>query len=287
MGWVTTAAKYSDFQRLLQRPRGTLYTIPFSHYCELARWSLDAARIRYDEVKSLPGFHMVAGASVPGPRRSGSRCATPTLVVGEDDMVIRDSHEIAKFCAKNYAQALYPMALRSDIDDDLLHFHDALGPSTRRFAYYHLFQHFDGRDAAQLGAANGVPAWQTMAVRVPGVYAAGRLAIKRGLGVNRARAARAEGHILGELDAVARRRKGKFLHGDRITLADMSFASLMLPALGVPPELMPPGVALPPPDALGEHFARQSERFRDHDAGRFALEVLSYRPRGLDRDSPW
>jgi glutathione S-transferase len=38
----------------------TLYTIPFSHYCEVARWSLEAAGEPFEEAPFLPGTHLFA-----------------------------------------------------------------------------------------------------------------------------------------------------------------------------------------------------------------------------------
>ena len=41
--------------RSIQVPH--LVTIPYSHYCELARWALDFSGIEYQEVKYSPGYH--------------------------------------------------------------------------------------------------------------------------------------------------------------------------------------------------------------------------------------
>jgi glutathione S-transferase len=36
-----------------------LHTIPFSHFCEYARWSLQRAGVEFEERASLPGLHLV------------------------------------------------------------------------------------------------------------------------------------------------------------------------------------------------------------------------------------
>lgn len=36
-----------------------LHTIPFSHYCDYARWSLQRANVDFEERASLPGLHLV------------------------------------------------------------------------------------------------------------------------------------------------------------------------------------------------------------------------------------
>ena len=39
-------------------PRARLITIPFSHYCEKARWALDYCGVPYTEDAHLPGLHI-------------------------------------------------------------------------------------------------------------------------------------------------------------------------------------------------------------------------------------
>lgn len=41
------------------RGRAQLLTIPYSHYCELGKWSLSAANIPYDEQPFAPGMHVL------------------------------------------------------------------------------------------------------------------------------------------------------------------------------------------------------------------------------------
>ena len=62
-----TTAHYTahrDLELAARTARPRLQTIAFSHYCELARWALDARGIDYDEVSHLPGF----GFRVAAPR---------------------------------------------------------------------------------------------------------------------------------------------------------------------------------------------------------------------------
>src|SRR4029079_8849515 len=60
-----------------------LITIPFSHYCEKARWALDRVGVPYEELGHLPLFHYVATY----PR--GRQRTVPLLVDG--DTIVRDS----------------------------------------------------------------------------------------------------------------------------------------------------------------------------------------------------
>src|SRR5690348_3529366 len=50
-----------------------LVTIPFSHFCEKARWALDHARVAYREEGHGPGLHRLAT------RRAGGRHTVPVL----------------------------------------------------------------------------------------------------------------------------------------------------------------------------------------------------------------
>ena len=242
--------------------------------------------------------------------RSGSPWAVPLLTLPKGGTLndrfgqpfapgtlLRDSHQIAKHAS--VGTSLYPSgsrALRDAIDADLLRFHDKVGPVTRRFAYYHLFAHIDAAGFAQLAEENGAPAWQARLLASEGVYARLKSYIAKGLGVSVDRARRAERYIDAECDLVATRlrsmreshRAGEqrcdepFLHSvclagadeaqQRPTLADLSFASLMAPVLGVPL-----GARSPPAHALGAEFVEKAERWREHPAGRYALRILERR----------
>jgi Glutathione S-transferase, N-terminal domain len=46
----------------------TLVTIPFSHFCEKARWALDHARVSFREEGHPPGLHRRAVRRVRGTR---------------------------------------------------------------------------------------------------------------------------------------------------------------------------------------------------------------------------
>ena len=234
----------------------------------------------------MPGFHVLAvmratGAWKPQVRaRAGSPWAVPLLVLPDGRTLIRDSHEIAKHAAAG--TSLYPQPLRTAIDEDLLHFHDKVGPVSRRFAYYHLFAHLDAAGFAELAAKNGAPSWQVSLLSSEAVFAKVKQYIGGGLGVNRERAARAEAYIGAELDAVAARlaRGGPHLHGAGATLADLSFASLMAPALGISTADFAAGgspLFFPPPHALGAEYAEKAAAWREHEAGRFAVELIRSR----------
>src|SRR5262245_37734876 len=106
-----------------------LITIPFSHYCEKARWALDRGGITYREEGHLPMLHWLSS------RRAGGGRTVPVLVTG--DRVIRDSTDILRWAEDAGAGGLVPddPAERAEVDRLEDWFDDVLGPHSRRWAY--------------------------------------------------------------------------------------------------------------------------------------------------------
>ena len=93
-----------------------LITIPFSHYCEKARWALDRVGIPYEERGHLPLFHYVA--TYPRARQR----TVPILIDGKT--VVRDSTDIVAWAD---AQKLnFP--LLSDFNKEVTSKYDVLNP---------------------------------------------------------------------------------------------------------------------------------------------------------------
>ncbi len=67
----------------------TLITIPFSHYCEKARWALDWCGVPYVERACLPGLHL------RHTRRIGGR-TVPALIRGDGSAHV-DSTDILRW----------------------------------------------------------------------------------------------------------------------------------------------------------------------------------------------
>lgn len=86
-----------------------LVTIPYSHYCELARWALEHSNTEFKEIKYAPGYHTKrvghlrknranrSGTSFVGQEsgvHSGRRKYAVPLVCMPDGEILRDSWEI-------------------------------------------------------------------------------------------------------------------------------------------------------------------------------------------------
>jgi glutathione S-transferase len=200
-----------------------LITIPFSHFCEKARWALDAAGVRYREEPHAPVAHLRAT------RAAGGR-TVPILVHG--DNVLRDSTEIAL-----HADSLAPperrlvpapadararvLAIEHELDE-------TLGVDARLLAYWHAL----GDDApARAFAKRMLHLRAPLAQRV--VVPLFRALIFRRYEVSREAAARAEARVRATFARLGEATSDQgYVVGDRFTLADLTFAALSAPLLG-------------------------------------------------------
>ncbi len=238
-----------------------LITIPFSHFCEKARWALDVCGVPYTEDTHVPLLHYAATL------RAGAKRTVPALIDG--DTIIPDSTPIIA-----YADARRPGTLIPDdpaVREDALGIEDALdrqlGPATRRWAY---FQLIDRRDLDQYLFA-GVPRWEAFTLRV--TRRATVAALKRSLKIDAAGAERSRAKIdeafanVGGLLGDGRR----YLLGDRFTVADLTFAALAAPVL-LPPQF---GHRLPPIDELPPRAREQVAIWQQSPPGKFAARIYA------------
>ena len=236
-----------------------LITIPFSHYCEKARWALDRCGVAVREDGHLPLLHWL-----PARRARGGR--TVPIVVTDDGAVLTDSTDIVAWADARRPGTLLPadaavraeaLALEHELDEQL-------GPATRRVGYWYLLPPSDQvRDALR----PVVPRWESAAMRVLQPVATGML--RRGLNVTADGVARSVEKIdaaFAKIDALLADGR-RYLVGGRFTVADLTFASLASPVLG-PPE-HPVGIAFDlGPEGNGRRATWQATR-----AGEFALRI--------------
>lgn len=236
-----------------------LVTIPFSHYCEKARWALDRAGLVYEEEPHLP---IVSWKAAVGAGRSRT---VPVLVT--DDDVLTDSTDILQWVQRRAPRAtLYPDDVAADVVDFEDLFDRRLGPAARRVAYFHLTK--DAGSTRALFQLN-VPRWQALASRAltPAIVAA----IKRGLKVDPDHAERSE-HTIAAVFAEVELRLAdgrRWLTGDRFTAADLTFASLASPLI-LPAALAKWGLTV---DLAPADLREAVLRYRDTRAGRFATRA--------------
>ena len=244
-----------------------LITIPFSHYCEKARWALDRAGVAYEEDGHLPIFHYLSTY------RAGAKRTVPVLIDGLT--IVRDSTDIIAWADKQRPGSLIPLAGGDDalaIEDDL---DDHFGPATRRWAY---FQLLPNRDADKFITA-GVPRWEKSLLKASRPLAVRFL--RRSLKIDEAGVERSRKNIedtfarVTEIVGDGRR----FLAGDRFTVADLTFAALASPIL-LPPEHP---VQHWPLDVFPAAARDQIQAWRETPAGQFGLRLYANERVSLSR----
>jgi len=113
-------------------PAVRLITIPFSHYCEKARWALERCGIAYEEDGHLPIFHYIANRFVGAKRTVPVVIAEGTRITDSTEIVAwADSRRPGTLLPEEPAARAEALALEDELDN-------TLGPATRRWAYYYL-----------------------------------------------------------------------------------------------------------------------------------------------------
>lgn len=233
-----------------------LVTIAVSHFCEKARWALDRAGLPYVEEAHPPLLHWMAA------RRAGGRRTTPVLVTDEGE-VLADSTDILRWVDARAKLGLYPddPALRAEVDalEDL--FDESLGPHTRRWVYSYVLA---DRALTRRVLTTNVSGASRLLYRL--TQPAVTFAMRRGLKITPASAERSRAKIdevFAKVDALLADGR-PFLAGDRFTAADLTFAALGAPAVGVE-GYGPPG--LPGMEVLPAALRAELPRYADRPAG--------------------
>lgn len=229
-----------------QKP--TLWQIDISHYSEKVRWALEHKGIDHGRRSVLPGTHIPIALAL-------TRGAQPTVPVLQlDGRSIGDSTEIIAALEAAYPEPpLYPLdaAERARAIELEEWFDENLGPHARLLPFYELIQ--EPEIFAEV-AAESVPGPLGKAKPVVGAYARAYTSIRWGANSDDGAAAAREAVIVAfdRLEQELEQGDGEFLVGDRLSVADITAASLFYPIV-VPPE-GPLDPSLPRPPAL--------ERFR-------------------------
>jgi glutathione S-transferase len=206
-------------------PRPRLLTIPFSHFCEKARWALDHAKVDYVEEGHVPGFHRIAL------RRAGStKTSVPVLVA--DGHALDDSTEILAWADARApaGRELYPkeQAARREVLALEEHFDEELGPHIRRVLYFYILPL---RKVAFGLMDQRTPAWQRIALRAASPFLL--RGMHRFMRIDARTAEESRERVFRVLDDVEARLAGgkRYLLGERFTAADLTLAALAGPAV--------------------------------------------------------
>ena len=208
-------------------PPPRLITIPFSHYCEKARWAGDHLGAPYVEEAHIPGGHFRAVNNVGGK-------TVPVLVTEAETFT--DSTEILHHFDRTVPpeKRLFPVdpGECADVSAFEESFDADLGPATRLLVYHHGLS-----DQAMLvrAVSPSLTMFQRLAFRALLVPLAPQM--RKFYRINDRSAAKAVTTIRSIFERVgAALADGReFLVGSRFTAADLTFAALAAPVL------MPPG----------------------------------------------
>jgi glutathione S-transferase len=242
----------------------TLVTIPYSHFCEKARWALDYTRVGYREEAHVPLLHKRAVLQACG--RPGS---VPVLLL-DGDGVLDDSPLIVRWADARASsdRKLVPaggrerdeaLALERHLDVDF-------APHVRRLAYFHLLG-----DRERVIALMDVwtPRLERGLARV--AYPLLRLLMQRAMRVDADGAERSRDKVRAVFDEIDHRlRDGRpYLLGERFGVADLAFAAFTSPLFMPDEHPIRPHVRVPPPAAL----VAEGRVLRERPAGRLALRM--------------
>jgi glutathione S-transferase len=243
----------------------TLITIPFSHFCEKARWALDRARVGYQEEGHVPGLHRRAVAVACG--KAGS---VPVLVL-DGAGILDDSPLIVRWADARATsdRKLLPSG-GEELDEALAlehHLDVDLAPHVRRFAYFHLLP--ARQDALRLMAVE-TPALEHLLVRA--AFPLLRGLMTRAMRIDAEGSARSRDKFRAVFDEMDRRlADGRpFLMGDRFGALDIAFASFASPLLG--PNEHPIRKGLRGAE-LPEAIQQEGRELAARPSGRFVLRM--------------
>ena len=200
-----------------------LITINISHYCEKVRWALDYLNLEYIEEHHAPPFHRIHTKKYGGK-------TVPILVTQQENFC--DSTDILKYLNTLAPEdkKLYPddLKLRSEVEELEEIFDNQLGVAARCLGYYFAIQNFWhipflwGKGASwqeKIGCLVSFP----LVIKM----------IKDTYQVNEIQKNIALENIKDIFNLVERKLAPdkKYLVGDKISAADISFAALAAPLL--------------------------------------------------------
>lgn len=238
-----------------------LITIPVSHYCEKVRWALDYLKLPYVEEPHMPPFYKLGTSKAGG-------SSVPVLVTENGNFT--DSTDILKYLDSIVAsdKKLYSTnsEQRQNIEELEELFDEKLGVAVRTWAYFYIV---DKKKVIQQKWIQGVPFYEKLLF--PVIYSPMRSLVKKAYDVNAESAAQAYEQMnnifekVNDLLADGR----NYLIGDKISVADITFASLAAPIL------QPAEHPIKSSDSqeLPAEFVSKIKKLQETAAGKFVLNL--------------
>ena len=234
-----------------------LHQFEFSHFNEKARWALDYTGVRYEKNSLLPGFHIPEMLW-----RSGQR---QLPVLEENGHLIPGSGAIIAHLEETHPEPpLYPSEPRDRQRalEIARWFDETLGPAIRRAFFHDLLADEDAVRLFTLGRTD------TAAGLYRALFPVTRNILRFDLGITEEAASADRDITAAGFERIARDvGSGGYLVGNRFSVADLTAAALLSPAV-MPPEF-PVKIPAPRPPAL----VAWTERWSAHPGGQWVLET--------------
>lgn len=211
-----------------QRDR-ILYQFPISHFCEKTRWSLDAKGLSYRVRDLLPGLHRLTVGRL-------ERGLSTVPVLDDGGTRIGDSAEITLHLERAYPdRPLLPAAdaARARALELEEYFGKTAGRFARQLVYSHLIAERPGGAAAVFFEPYSPSIRLFGKVMAPLMERTLKKAYKAGpQSIDKATACILE--VIERLERETSGDPGRYLVGDKLSIADISAASLLGPVIGPP-----------------------------------------------------
>lgn len=247
-----------------------LVTIPISHFCERARWTLEYLQLPFRERPVLQMFHRRTL------RKIGAGTTTPALRLA--DRVLSDSYEISDWAnaqENESGRRLRFWTSQTVESETLVRWGETLACWTRIIAYHWLLPR---RGLLMRYNNRGAPRWQGWMLGL-GYHRAVEM-VRSHFGITEQRVLEVTDQLLGAMDALEKElgdapymklAQGSFA-GDKFSELDLTLASYLGPVC-LPQEYGIKSGSLPSPCELSEEQMAQVERFRTHPIGAHCLRM--------------
>ena len=243
-----------------------LFQFRYSHFNEKVRWALDHKGLSHQRTDLLPGPHARTIKKLTG--------QTQTPVLRINDQYVHDSAWIIERLELLFTDV--PSLLPKDEDhrerarEIARHFDFVVGPAARICAFVAML---DEPDYIARLFATGKPPFTRALYRGLLPLVKGRIKDANGITSDHA-IAEADRLLTTNMQSIAKLvGNAGYLAGDSFSIADLTAASLIAPLIDPPhPDMKKPG-------PMPERLAELTEKWRNHAAGRWALEMYErHRP---------
>lgn len=249
----------------------TLISIRFSHYVEKVRWLLDLKSLPYNEIPLMPVSHFFVTPWHIGlkGKRDGHSTMFSTPILKDQNRILIKSTTILPFLDQKHfspQESLYFDPRAREMDE---YFTNYLGPHTRRLFYLNVL---NNEEEIRYLAERNVS--RSHALLFNSLFKIMRYRIVDSLKVNEEKTQKSIGYIYKEFEKIDKvLGDGRpFLLGDRMSAADISFAT-MGGAIVLPSPQEGYGAFLPPLDGPDNTLRKIARDLRQSAAGQWALDM--------------